>query len=297
MKAIKVVLIIIVVLAIVIFAAGWYFSSVIIYVERTKCNKNFYYCGDPSEFGIPYRNVEFKASDGLLLRGWYVPAANSTKAVIFLHGHGANRREGLRFLHSLHDAGFNFLTFDFRSAGESEGKINSMGYHERKDAKAALDFLVTTMKMKSIGVFGVSQGGATGILLMAEDPRIKAGVFEASYASMVDIVAEVGKREYKLPRFPLIPIVFLLFELRGDVDTDILDVENYIGKISPRPVYIIHCKADNYTAYSHAERLMKAAKEPKMLWTAPCTSHAEAWQADRKYMENSVTAFFRKNLR
>lgn len=297
MKILKVLIIIICVLAIILFGAAWYFSSMLLYVTPEKCTKeHFVYCGDPSELRLPFKNVEFKTSDGLTLRGWYIPAGNSTKAVVMLHGHGANRREAMRMLRPLHEAGLNILTFDFRSAGESEGKVNSMGYLERKDVKAALDFLGTTMKVKSIGVFGVSQGGFTGILAMAEDPRIKAGLFEASYADVTDIVAEVGKRDFKLPRYPLIPIVFWLYQLRGGFDIDV-SAENVIGTISPRPIYLIHCRGDNFTAYAHSERLMKAAKEPKKLWTAPCNQHAEAWQADRRYMEKSVTEFFKNKLR
>ncbi len=297
MKALRVVIIVICVLAVILFGVAWYFSSMLLYVAPEKCTKaHFVYCNDPSEIGLDFKNVEFKTSDGLTLRGWYIPAVNSSKAVAMLHGHGADRHEAMRMLRHLHEAGLNLLTFDFRSAGKSEGKVNSMGYLERRDVKAAVDFLVTTMKMKSIGVFGVSQGGFTGILAMAEDPRIKAGLFEASYADVTDIVAEVGKRDFNLPRYPLIPIVFWLYQLRGGFTID-TSAEKVIGTISPRPIYLIHCRGDKFTAYSHMERLMKASKEPRQFWTPACTEHAEAWQFDRSYMEKSVTEFFKKNLR
>jgi hypothetical protein len=150
--------------------------------------------------------------------------------------------------------------------------------------------------LSSIGIFGVSQGAACGINAMADDTRIKAGVFEASFANVIDIIAEVGKMDFGLPKYPLIPIVFFLFELRGDVDVDKIHPENAIERISPRPLLLIHCKGDNYTAYTHAGRLFSRAREPKQLWTSPCTQHAEFWQSDSRKAEKLVTEFYIKSM-
>ena len=38
-----------------------------------------------------HEDVSFRATDGLLLKGWWFPAAASTKAVVFVHGRGQNR--------------------------------------------------------------------------------------------------------------------------------------------------------------------------------------------------------------
>src|SRR4051794_15271639 len=49
----------------------------------------------PSDAGIPdFQSVTFLSSDGLKLRGWYIPPKNGA-VVIFVHGHGANRSEFL----------------------------------------------------------------------------------------------------------------------------------------------------------------------------------------------------------
>jgi dipeptidyl aminopeptidase/acylaminoacyl peptidase len=40
----------------------------------------------PAELGLPFENVAFSSADGLTLRGWWIPAPGSDRAVIQLHG-------------------------------------------------------------------------------------------------------------------------------------------------------------------------------------------------------------------
>ncbi len=296
-RGIKILIILIIIVAALLFAAAWYFSSVLMYPGPFQCKKvHFVYCGDPGEQKIPFENITFKTTDNLTIRGWYMPAKNSTKAVIFAHGRGANRNEGMRFARSLHNAGFNLLTFDFRNCGESDRSFNSLGYHEKKDIYAAIDFLINVKKITAVGIMGWSQGAATGIVAMAEDKRIKAGIFEGGFANTVDVIAETARRDYGLPRYPLVPLVIWLSEIRGDMNASEINAEEKIGSIAPRPVYIIHGDADQAVYYSHAEQLYKAAGEPKQLWTVKGGPHVECWQMNREKAESSVVSFFKRYL-
>jgi len=294
---IRILIVVAAIAAALFFGAAWYFSSVLMNPGPFQCTKeHFVFCGDPMEQGIPFENVEFKSPDGLTIRGWYMPAIASTKAVIFAHGRGANRNEGMRFARPLHDAGFAVLTFDFRHCGESDSSFNSMGFHEQKDIIVAIDFLERNKGMKRIGLIGWSQGAATGILAMAGDSRIRAGVFEGGFANASDVIAEGAARDFGLPRRPLIPFVLWLYGLRCGLDTDKINAEDVIGSIAPRPVYIIHGDADTAVYYHHGERLYAAAKDPKMMWTVKGGPHVECWQMDRERAERTVREFFVKNL-
>jgi dipeptidyl aminopeptidase/acylaminoacyl peptidase len=296
-RTFKVGLVLIAVVAVLFVGAAWYFSSVLMFPGPFECTKeHFVYCGDPMEQGIPFEKIELKSSDGLMIRGWYMPAGNSTRAVVFAHGRGANRNEGMRFARPLHDAGYAVLAFDFRHCGESSRSFNSTGYHEKKDIIAAVDFLERKKGMKSIGLMGWSQGAATGIIAMAEDKRIRAGIFEAGFANAADAVAEAASRDFGLPRRPLLPFVMWLYSVRGRLDTDAMNAEDVIGSIAPRPVYIIHGDADTMVYYHHGERLFAAAGKPKQMWTVKGGPHVECWQMDRKRAEGSVKEFFKKYL-
>ncbi len=294
----KIVIPVILFLLLIPIAGAWYFSSQIIDPKKKPCPQDhFKYCGDPSELGLDFENVSFKSADGLTLKGWYIPAKASNKAVLLVHGHGATRHEGLRWIKSLNKKGFNTMVFDLRHSGESDTAPISMGYHEKNDVISAIDYLDKIKGIHKIGLFGVSMGSASGIMAMSKDLRIMAGVFEAGYADFEDLIVQMAKRDYGLPRFPIVDLMFKFFEVRSDSRVEDISPEKVIGKISPRPIFIMHCKTDPYIPYSHATRLMKNAGEPKQLWTHNCTSHAEAWQADPAYIETRVADFFVKNVR
>ena len=279
----------------VIFGAAWHFSNQLINPKPYTCEKDhFVYCEGAQELRIPYREVAFTNGENLTLRGWLFPAP-SKKAIVMVHGITADRREGLRWVKALHQAGFNLLLFDLRNHGKSDKSKTAMGYHEKRDVTAAVDFL-QSKGMNRIGVFGVSMGASTAIQAMADDRRIAAGVFEAGFANLGDLLGEMAQRDFVLPRFPIINAVLWVYSLRLGDDASVINPEDYIGTISPRPVFIIHCDRDDYIGYRHAERIFAKAKEPKEMWAAPCDKHARAWQSDPGQAERRVVAFYRDYL-
>ena len=92
----------------------------------------------PAEYGLAFEEVEFPATDGLLLRGWWIPAPGSDRAVIFLHGQGGSMDPDVQYVPALQQAGLSVLMFDFRAHGRSEGRVSTIGYLERQDAWGAL---------------------------------------------------------------------------------------------------------------------------------------------------------------
>ena len=282
----------------ILFGAAWHFSSQLISPKPHVCKQDhFIYCEGASKIGLPFEEVSFKNSDNLNLRGWFFPRKGSDRAIVMLHGITADRREGLRWVKALHAGGYNLLLFDLRNHGKSDRSPTSMGYLERLDAMAAVSYLLDVKKMGKVGLFGVSMGAATGIQAMASDGRIRAGVFEAAYANLADQLADLGRKDFGLPRYPIIPLVMFVYGMRGGFDTGLMNPEDRVASISPRPVFIIHCDNDSYINSSHARRIFGAAKEPKELWMAPCSEHARAWQSGPALAEKKVVDFFTRNMK
>ena len=92
----------------------------------------------PAEAGLAFEDVEFTATDGLGIKGWFIPAGSAAEAtpaptVLFVHGWLWNRMgnvagrvpftdadvDFLPSVQALHDAGFNVLLFDLCNHGES----------------------------------------------------------------------------------------------------------------------------------------------------------------------------------
>jgi uncharacterized protein len=291
------IIVILVLVVVALLGASWVFSSMLIH-PGYKCDPDHYvYCGDPSEQKIRFENVSFTTRDGVTLNGWFMPSVvPGTRAIVMVHGHGGGRHEGMRYAKMLTEAGFSLLAFDLRVFSASDKAFSSMGYYEKLDVIAAVDFMVKAKKISSVGVFGTSLGASTAVLAMAEDTRIKSGLFNSGYSNVADVLAQVGKRDYGLPRFPLIPLVMRLAGLRTGADMDAINAEDKIGSIAPRPVFIMHCTADDFVPYSHGERMFKAAKEPKEMWSPECTRHVREWNQFRTESERHVREFFQRTL-
>jgi fermentation-respiration switch protein FrsA (DUF1100 family) len=297
----KIIMSLVIAFDILLFAllgGGWYFASVLMYPSDFVCNTNHYiYCNDPEkDLGLEFENVELLTSDQFHLQAWYVPAKkNSGKAIISVHGRGGDRREGLRYLKTIHELGVNVIMLDLRNSGKSDKSFNSMSFHERKDVDAAFRFLKEQKSQSSIGILGFSMGGATSIIYMANNPEIKVGIFDSPFADFEQVITENAKMIYGIPKYPLLPIVVFLYELRTNSDASQMSPKNEIGKISPRPVLLFHGTGDTRVPYSHASQLLESAKEPKELITVPDGKHTMLWQVDTR-IQSKVVEYISKYL-
>ena len=295
----KIIVIIAGLVALLVLGLGvlaWQLSSSVMYPSYICSEEHFVHCDDPSQLSLAFEDIEFQSTDGERLSGWYIPAPDARKTVIFVHGHGADRREGMRWFSAIHQAGFSILSFDLRNSGNSTGSFSSMGYYEQRDLIAAVDYLHIQKQTQRVGIFGTSMGAATSILAMVKDPRIDAAVFEAGWSNLTDLYQDIFEQHIKLPSYPLLPMTVWALEWRTGLDMDELNPEDMLADIAPRPVSFIHCLGDNLINFSHAERNYAAAKEPKELWTASCEIHARAWQSDNKTLEKQVVDYFLRYL-
>mmetsp|Transcript_17308 Transcript_17308/g.16512 ORF Transcript_17308/g.16512 Transcript_17308/m.16512 type:complete len:90 (+) Transcript_17308:223-492(+) len=85
--------------------------------------------------------------------------------VIYMHGNGGNKLEGLfSYAELLLQQGITLFCFDFSGCGLSEGKWVTLGWKEVHDLKAVTDYLLGLGTVSKIGFWGRSMGGATSIL-------------------------------------------------------------------------------------------------------------------------------------
>jgi fermentation-respiration switch protein FrsA (DUF1100 family) len=70
-----------------------------------------------------------------------------------------------------------------------------------------------------------------------------------------------------------------------------------IGKISSRPLLIIHENGDSIVPVDNSFRNFAAAGQPKELWLVPGSEHGQAQTSAKREYQARVTRFFQAALR
>jgi pimeloyl-ACP methyl ester carboxylesterase len=255
--------------------------------------------GSPADINLAYEDVSFPSLyKDLTLRGWFLPAENSDRVIIMVHGNGSNRNVAdsgsLNIAGELVRHGFNVLMFDLHGCGESDGNTVSGGYYEKDDLKGAVAY-VRQRGYEKIGVMGFSLGAVSALLAAAEDTEIDGVVADSSYADLNDIMEPEFAKRTKAPKIFLRPILFMIKIIYGVDFTAIRPVE-VVAKIAPRPILFIHGEADDMIPVEHARRLLEASQNPaNILWIVP-GGHTSAYHDYPIEFIERVTSFFNAAL-
>jgi uncharacterized protein len=249
----------------------------------------------PAEVGLSFEEVVFRASDGLLLRGWWMPAPGSDRAIVQLHGHAGSMDPDVQYLSAWHAAGFNVLTFDFRAHGRSEGHVTTFGYQERYDVQGAIRFLKEEKKVRRLALVGFSLGGMVAILSAPICPEVDAVVEDGAPARLRSALT-ARLVESRLPAwFAPFPawLAILGASLRLKANLFRYEPVRWIGKIAPRPLLIIHGDLDQYCP--DFEDLLAAAY-PAEVWRLPGVGHVQASVAYPEEYRQRVMTFLDRHL-
>jgi dipeptidyl aminopeptidase/acylaminoacyl peptidase len=242
--------------------------------------------------------VTLPSTTGITISGTFFPGRSRT-TIIISHGYGNDQNEVLPFAAFLQRAGYSVFTYDMRSRGGSGGDAITMGALEQYDLVSVVDYLVARpdVDREHIGAMGVSLGGATTILAAARDPHIKAVVDDCGFTDIASATDTAFQHFIGLPAFPFSPITVKISEWRIGQSVAASRPIDVVGKISPRPLLIIHGLEDKEVPPAHSERLYAAAGNPKDLWLVTGAGHGmNAWQVATPEFERRVISFFRQYL-
>lgn len=234
----------------------------------------------PADFGLDYREVEVRSSDGLRLSGWWVDGAGSSRAAVLAHGWGADRssRHVLETAVVYEEAGFDVLMIDLRSHGESEGDRVTLGYREVRDVEGALAWLEKRgFDPEQVVLHGWSMGGAA-VIQAAPGTGVAAVVEESAYADLPPLLRERIPEVSGLPAL-FTPGIFLVGRLFLGIDPWAVRPVEEAGQLSRDgvPFMIMHSRDDEVVPFEHAEILAGAYPEATF-WRLDGYEHVHAYE-------------------
>jgi len=263
----------------VLYAVGLPYVMAVAMVYRPKAAP----AEDPKgQLGFRFEPVHFAATDGLRLEGWWIPARKPLPAelkerpdwghrtVILCHGLGANKANQLIMAQDLVPSGYNVLAFDFRAHGESGGQLSSFGDLERRDVLGAVRWLRAQRPDESKHVFGVGASmGAAALIAAAADPGPDGQALEALavYDTYDDLGSLVGglAEHYFVPPLDWLAVHAGLPIASAHVGRrlDRFAPADEVKALWPRPILVVHGKADRIIGFEHGQRLLDNALQPK----------------------------------
>lgn len=215
------------------------------------------------------------SADELMLSGEiYMPddCEKTYPAICLCHGipavrYDPNAKDGYPELAARFcEAGFVALAFNFRGAGPSQGNIDMVGWTH--DLTSAIDFLnmLPEVDKKKICLMGSSGGAAVSVYVAANDPRVSAVATFACPAEF-DFFSSGFTGEGMVRHFRDIGIIkdqnFPPSVGKWLDGFKAISPIEYVDKLSPRPLLLIHGDQDETVPVDHAVRLYNKAKEPK----------------------------------
>jgi alpha/beta superfamily hydrolase len=239
-----------------------------------------------ARLGTAYEKVSFRTSDGLTLRGWYVPSRNGA-AVISAPG----RADSQKPARMLARHGYGVLLFDRRGEGESDGDPNIFGWGAERDLNAAVAYLRARADVHDgrIGGIGLSVGGETLLQTAAQSHGLKAIVSDGAGArSIKEDIARPGSAKWgEIPTSLVMTAGTALFSNHLPPP----EIGSLVGRIAPRPVLFIYGEHDQSNVIDLTPRYYAKAGEPKALWRVPGASHTGGIDAHPREYERRVVAF------
>lgn len=223
----------------------------------------------PEMWGLKFETINFKSADGTALHGWFIPAKNKpAKAakgtVIFSHGNAGSVGHHLGFCVWLAEASYNVIMYDYRGFGKSGGSVDRRGMID--DVKAAFAYAkkrgdIDSNKLVS---YGHSLGGAQSVTALAEAPvkGLRAIVIDGAFSSYQAMARIVGG------------------QLGASLITDELSPRDFVSKLAPVPLLVVHGSNDEVVPVSQGRQLYEAAGQPKTLFEVKGARHGTALSND-----------------
>lgn len=243
---------------------------------------------------LGYQNVSFVSKSGSTLAGWFLKGSDSMGGILLMHGVGSNRLEMLNRALFLNKSGYSVLLFDFQGHGESLGKNITFGFLESRDANAAFDFLHKKLQNKSIGVIGVSLGGASAVMSDVLN-KADALVLESVYPTLGEAVENrIAIRIGDWGKFLSPLLTFQLKPRLGFTHHQLKPIERIHQ--AKGAVFIIAGTQDKHTTIDESHKLFEAANHPKSFWPLKGAAHIDLFDYSPEQYQQNILQFFSQHL-
>ena len=207
---------------------------------------------------------------GVRLRAWvFEPDGPARGTVVLLHGIRDNKTSLVRRARTHAARGFQTVAVDLRGHGESSGRYLTYGVEDAKDIRALVDEMRRLDLLRPpLAVVGTSYGAGTALQYAALDPRVKAVVAIAPFASLREIVPDYIRWMFG-DLSALVPPGFVQGIVDNSGDVAGFDPDEACPRCAAQtvtaPVLLVHSRDDERIPFGHSMAIKQALPDTAQL--------------------------------
>ncbi|XP_026453985.1 uncharacterized protein LOC113355365 isoform X1 [Papaver somniferum] len=190
-----------------------------------------------------------------------IPDGITLPCVIYCHGNSGCRADASEAAIILLPSYITVFTLDFSGSGLSGGEHVTLGWNEKDDLQAVVNYLRSDGNVSCIGLWGRSMGAVTSLMYGAEDPSIAGMVLDSPFSDLVDLMMElVDTYKFRLPKFTVkFAIQYMRKVIQKKAKFDITDLNTIkVAKSCFVPVLFGHAVDDDFINPHHTDRIYEA---------------------------------------
>jgi fermentation-respiration switch protein FrsA (DUF1100 family) len=228
------------------------------------------YFNDPNKLPIKPQEVSINSTENIKLVGWFFKHIDSDSKkpqkpkakILFFHGNAQNISTHFNFLYFLLQYQIDYLIFDYRGYGLSEGEPTPKGTIE--DGVAAINWILNQDPEVPLIVFAQSLGGVIATKSIIEFQKtqnadqlkksLKLIVIDSSFSNYRVVAADTLSKHWLTWLFQ--PIAWLIVDNSQTPESE-------LNQLSPTPILLLHGTSDKVVSFSMGKRYFEQSSEPK----------------------------------
>lgn len=186
--------------------------------------------------------------------------------MIYLHCNTGSRLDVVPYLPELIQQNFSVCSFDFSGCGNSDGNYITLGYSEKDDIEAVLNYLQGLGKYEHFFLWGRSMGATAALFYITSSKQnlVKGIVLDSAFYSLKKMVLEYASQVTKLPQFliyPILPLVNKYLKEKADLEIEDFEIKGLLEGMRPLSdipaVLFLTSKQDAVVKSKHSEQICK----------------------------------------
>jgi len=260
---------------------------------------------DPSPLsGYNYRDIQFRSSNGVVLKGWFINSARNDngKTLFLLHGWLSNRDTIVQQAKMFVDSGFHVIMYDQRAHGESNTGLVTYGDLEGEDLLSAVEYSksIPEINQRKLGAVAFSLG--TGSIIYAQvysgDTIFKAAILEGAFATSFDVgdkilVDRFGYFGGKFVGYGIFTVGTKMWSLGKFQHSETAEE---VAQIRNLPILVIRGENDELVPMQSFMRFQDSIHSAHEIWCNSEGCHTHAFQVYGKEYGQRTTSFLKEYL-